>query len=236
MAMVVRSLRGHLSYANVVATLALLFAMSGGALAASHYLISSTKQISPKVLAKLKGRIGPPGPAGSPGATGPTGLAGGTRTIRGLAGATGPAGSEGPEGPRGIEGSEGFIGLITVSSLPEGGTESGDFALASDNSNSSGIISEALTYPIPLETTIPSSKIVYTTIGGRGNASECPGPGEAAPGYLCIYAEAFGVRTPAAIRDPSTNTFGAGRIGFSLEWEVLTAGAFARGTYTITAP
>jgi hypothetical protein len=30
------SLRKHLSYANIVATLALLFAMSGGALAASH--------------------------------------------------------------------------------------------------------------------------------------------------------------------------------------------------------
>lgn len=42
--------RRHLSYANVAATLALLFAMSGGALAAKHYLVSSPKQISPKVL------------------------------------------------------------------------------------------------------------------------------------------------------------------------------------------
>jgi hypothetical protein len=41
------------SYANVVATLALVLAMSGGALAASHYLITSTKQISPRVLKKL---------------------------------------------------------------------------------------------------------------------------------------------------------------------------------------
>jgi hypothetical protein len=47
------SLRKHLSYANILATLALLFAMSGGALAAKHYLVTSTSQISPKVLRSL---------------------------------------------------------------------------------------------------------------------------------------------------------------------------------------
>jgi hypothetical protein len=46
-------IRRNLSYANVTATLALVFAMSGGALAAKHYLLSSTKQISPKVLNSL---------------------------------------------------------------------------------------------------------------------------------------------------------------------------------------
>jgi hypothetical protein len=45
--------RMRLSYANVVATLAFVLAMSGGALAATHYLITSTKQISPRVLKKL---------------------------------------------------------------------------------------------------------------------------------------------------------------------------------------
>jgi hypothetical protein len=43
-------MRKRLSYANVAATMALVFSMSGGALAAKHYLLSSTKQISPKVL------------------------------------------------------------------------------------------------------------------------------------------------------------------------------------------
>jgi hypothetical protein len=46
-------MRRHLTYANVAATLALVFSMSGGALAAKHYLIDSTKQISPKVLKSL---------------------------------------------------------------------------------------------------------------------------------------------------------------------------------------
>ncbi len=49
---------------SVVVTLALLFTMSGGALAANHYLITSTKQISPKVLKKLKGNTGKKGAKG----------------------------------------------------------------------------------------------------------------------------------------------------------------------------
>jgi hypothetical protein len=48
------SIRRHLNYANVVATMALVFAMSGTALAAKHYLISSTKQIKPSVLKSLE--------------------------------------------------------------------------------------------------------------------------------------------------------------------------------------
>jgi hypothetical protein len=43
-------MRKHLTYANVTATLALVFAMSGGALAAKHYLVTKTNQISPTVL------------------------------------------------------------------------------------------------------------------------------------------------------------------------------------------
>ena len=95
-----RRLRVRLSYANVTATLALFFAMSGGALAASHYLITSTKQIKPSVLTALKGR------AGATGAAGPAGPAGAT----GTAGATGPAGTTGPQGSAGNNGSNGEKG------------------------------------------------------------------------------------------------------------------------------
>ncbi len=47
-------MRKHLSYANVVATFALLFAMSGGALAAKHYLLNSVHQINPRVMRELR--------------------------------------------------------------------------------------------------------------------------------------------------------------------------------------
>src|SRR5579871_417326 len=82
-------MRRHLTYANVAATLALVFAMTGGAIAAKHYLINSTKQINPKVLKKLRGA------KGKTGATGPQGKQG----AQGTAGAAGAAGGQGPVGP-----------------------------------------------------------------------------------------------------------------------------------------
>jgi hypothetical protein len=85
-------MRRRLSYANVVATLALVFAMSGGAMAAKHYMINSTSQINPKVLKKLKGNSGRAGSQGAAGATGKEGLAG-------------KDGKTGPEGPPGKPGS-----------------------------------------------------------------------------------------------------------------------------------
>jgi len=90
-------MRTRITYANVAATLALVFSMSGGALAATHYLITSTKQISPKVLKKLKGATGPSGATGATGATGKEGPTG----KEGAAGKEGPAGKEGKEGAAG---------------------------------------------------------------------------------------------------------------------------------------
>jgi hypothetical protein len=80
-------MRRHLSYANVVATLALVFAMTGGAIAAKHYLINSTSQINPKVIKKLKGKTGKDGAPGKQGATGATGSPG----AEGKPGPTGPS-------------------------------------------------------------------------------------------------------------------------------------------------
>lgn len=80
--------RGRPGYAEVTATLALVLAMSGGAVAANHYLISSSKQIKPSVLRHLRGARGPRGATGPKGSTGLTGAPGGT----GATGQPGPAG------------------------------------------------------------------------------------------------------------------------------------------------
>jgi hypothetical protein len=92
-------LRNRLTYANVAATLALVFAMSGGALAASKFIVTSTKQIKPSVLAQLKGKAGP---AGAPGA----------------AGAQGPAGAKGENGAPGGKGADGTS--VTSAAEPKG--------------------------------------------------------------------------------------------------------------------
>ena len=58
-------IRRRATYANVAMTLALVFAMTGGAYAAKKWVITSTKQIKPSVLKQLTGKAGPGGPPGA---------------------------------------------------------------------------------------------------------------------------------------------------------------------------
>lgn len=63
------------SPSGLIAVLMLVFALGGTAIAAKRYVITSTSQISPSVLKKLKGKRGPQGPRG---AQGPAGSDGGS--------------------------------------------------------------------------------------------------------------------------------------------------------------
>ena len=85
----------RLSYANITATLALVLAMGGTSIAASHYLITSTSQIKPSVIHALRGPRGAQGPKGE------EGKAPNVVGLQGLVGPPGPQGKEGPLGPTG---------------------------------------------------------------------------------------------------------------------------------------
>jgi hypothetical protein len=70
--------RKRLTYANVIATLALFLVLAGGSAYAKHihYVITKTSQIKPGVLAALKGNAGAVGATGSTGAAGAPGPSG----------------------------------------------------------------------------------------------------------------------------------------------------------------
>lgn len=101
--------RRHLTYANVVASLALFLALGGAAFAATQLPRNSVGtgqlkreavtagKIAKKTRHQLRGATGPQGPQGKPGPKGARGAAG-------AKGATGPKGDVGARGPAGADG------------------------------------------------------------------------------------------------------------------------------------
>jgi len=126
-------LRGKLTYANVMATVAVFIALTTGGAWAASQLINGQK-IKPHTitgkqirkhslpLAVLRGKLpaGQRGPTGSTGAPGVAGMTGSTG-IAGIRGATGSTGLIGPIGPTGSTGDPGLTGP-TGDSGPTGPT------------------------------------------------------------------------------------------------------------------
>jgi hypothetical protein len=94
----------------IIAIVALFFALAGSAVAAQHYIITSTKQIKPTVLHQLKGNSGPAGPQGAQGAQGVQGPQG----PQGPQGAAGGTGARGPAGPQSLSLTESDGSLIDL--------------------------------------------------------------------------------------------------------------------------
>lgn len=128
------------TYANVVATLALLVASGGGAYAATQLpknSVTSTQVKDGTLRSKdfKPGQLPAPG-TGTPGATGPAGPAGeqgpaGDTGPAGPAGAAGPAGPAGPVGPVGPAGPKGATGPAGPSVMAIGDQFYGNQVLSS---------------------------------------------------------------------------------------------------------
>jgi hypothetical protein len=260
-----RGVRSRMTYANVVVTLALVFAMSGGAYAASKFLITSTKQIKPSVLKSLTGKAGKAGPPGSQGATGPAGPQGpagpkgdngsnGSNGANGKGVVLGAAGSHCANGGNSIEiegqsnpqyicnGKNGQTGFTRT--LPKGQTETGSIAWGKVPYPGFDKALQPISFNIPLENNIPLSNVIVFT--GTTIPAHCKGVAqpevlenlEADEGYMCIWWFKVTGASPSEIlvSDPENVEFaGTGRYGASLELHGLESASVGSGVWAVTA-
>jgi len=197
-----RAIRNHITAPTMIATIALVFAMTGGAYAAKKYLISSTKQISPKVLKSLQGtagKAGPAGPAGAAGAVGPAGTPGaqgpaGPAGAAGGQGEKGAAGAAGPVGPKGATGATGATGTSGFTeTLPAGKTETGTWDVMFLGAINFPTVEGTISFPIPIKGAVEGPAFVFNlkqtekeefgSSGCTGSATEPTAPA----GTLCVY-------------------------------------------------
>jgi hypothetical protein len=125
--MMFQALRKHISPASILALAALVFAVTGGAFAATGGGRGGSSRATLTASgAKAKAKAGPRGPAGAKGttgATGPAGPAGPTGPV-GPAGPQGGPGGQGAQGETGKEGPAGALGTsVTSKTIASGGSE-----------------------------------------------------------------------------------------------------------------
>lgn len=187
--------RKHFNATTAVAVVALVFAMAGGAYATKKYLITSTKQISPSVLKKLKGAHGVTGATGPAGAAGPQGPAG----ANGKDGLNGSNGSNGKDGVsvtaetasasecktggtkftsvsgashvcNGTNGQTGF-----TETLPVGKSERGQWLIVAQSGAESAYYFTTISFPIPLAAALPAANVHLIGVEeGAGEQKESP--------------------------------------------------------------
>jgi hypothetical protein len=207
-------LRNRFGIPGVISVIALVFAMFGGAYAATNDGGGN------RATASAKAKKGPPGPRGKTGPAGPAGPAGsaGAKGDSGAPGANGKDGSNGAPGANGTsvtseefagekeghckEGGSKFTagGTKTFAcngspwtaggTLPSEKTETGAWAVAGPNLEGSKKALIPISFAIPLEEAIEFSHAVIMKKGEVAKAG-C-GTGTAAaptadPGFLCVY-------------------------------------------------
>ena len=200
--------------ALILSIIALVFAISGGAYAASQAESSKTKVV--------KGPRGKTGKTGKPGAPGPAGPAG----------AKGDAGAQGPTGPQGAPGKDGNSAVVTPigaeegkcderagaevsvkatagavevcegekgatgspwpagGTLPAGSTEAGGWAINATEASAlfDQFVFAPISFTIPLAAELDATHVHFQDEAGF--ATTCPGNAEnpgALSGHLCVF-------------------------------------------------
>ena len=156
------------------------------------------------------------------------------RTVAALHGARGARGPAGPTGATGAKGDKGDPGTPAPTTLPSGQTESGNYSVGGSAAN--GYMNEGFQFAIPLAASLNSSHVEFHQSGTT--STNCPGVGQAAAGFLCVY-EAAGANVNYAAGSPVANHIGSGgadAYGFNLFLGSTGTLAFTYGSWTVKAP
>ena len=210
-------LLSKLTYANVMATIAVFVALGGVGYAATRLPRNSvgTKQIrksavtpaklSKKAKARLQGPAGPEGPRGADGARGPAGQQG----QRGLQGPAGDRGAQGPQGEKGERGEKGDTGERGPAGDPGSArawaSVEADGKLAATKGFVSAVWQEANeNYCVTLEAEIPTPTAPVVSPHGGFNSPllAVVEPGCGAGGYLVSVFDANHPGVPTRTKAP----------------------------------
>ncbi len=259
------TLRTRFGIPGVISVIALVFAMFGGAYAASTSSGGGKATASAKAKKGPRGPKGATGPAGPAGAQGPAGPAGakgdaGANGANGAAGPTGPTGAAGAKGATGAAGAAGATGATGFSgfteTLPSGKTETGTWSYFQPPATLNLAQSVPISFPIPLATN--GTEAFYFT---RGQVEEkefehgckweteefedpAAKPESTTAGVLCVFAfeeSNFGKLEKEFFRNPADPLVkGFGPSGSYLTFKKLVTGSpeelSAAGTWAVTAP
>jgi hypothetical protein len=211
-------IRCHLTYANVIATLALFVALGGSAYAASKLPKNSVtaKQIKNSSVTSPKVKDG-------------SLLSKDFKAGQLPGGASGPRGASGPQGVPGQTGPPGNPAAYP-SVLPSGRTEVGVFSARDFASAGGHAVSASISFPIPLS--------AAPAVAIAPNPS-CPGSVSApaaSPGTLCVYPGQTANASEFTTDDQGA-PYAASPQGAGLQVLSVAAGdTIGQGSWAVTAP
>jgi hypothetical protein len=142
---------------------------------------------------------------------------------------------QGAQGPKGDQGAKGADFNVDTR-LPSGRTLSGSWGVGGGGTNSWMV--DNVQFRIPLAAPIPDANAHFLDVAAPFTAA-CPGPGQAAPGNLCVYGqEGDGSYTYTSIyyEAPTESVSGADTTGFLIYLKAHADHTYVSGTWTVTAP
>ena len=103
------------------------------------------------------------------------------------------------------------------------------------NTGGALLMGQGFAFPIPLAAALDSSHVAW--LNGT-TTTNCPGAGQAAAGFLCVYATSAVSVSPDNAHAVNTHAGqgGADPYGFMLAFDATGADAFSYGSWTVTAP